>query len=791
MLLGYAFWGIASVMFNVRESKRLFSIVGAGDIPAKLLGYAAFGVLKGLTDINNLILVAVAPLLIAFLLQRRYCKQGYIQVADHGHGHAHSTHAAHGSLVLRVFKQFFTNRLIFYIALLSLVSYVVFALIDYSFLDVLKAAKDGSEISSFIVRFFIVSRLLATLVKLVFSSRMVTRIGLSNVLLITPLLLLIITFVLLFDNHGQKTQLYILGAMVVLADVLRSTIQEPVYFILFQPLKPHDRLRGHLVAKGYTLPFALLGVGLFLYLYLNHAPSGVPLSFIAQILAVFLALWIVSVFLIKKQYLRTLIATLQKGYFTGAELFLNDSSVTNVLLAKTESHNPVDVIHSLNLLERSGYSSIYTLLLKSLHNALPAVREYVLSRVVANNMTGALPAIEQQLLTETKGSTRQALITAKYFIAKPETGNGVKDLQAMPFAEQKAALLGLLYKNDEHINAGVLIHLAGLVKGSSDDRLLVLDIILENPGAGFTALLQTLLYDTNPAVYKKAIEAVGKVKDFSLIEPLLELAVQHRAYHALQRAILHFGDDVFAGDKWISETLPAPLVASVIKVAGKIKGSHSATFLNKLLAAKNRYADEVVEALWQRKESKTSEGSLLEEWVTQKLEQSSIKVNYLEQIIRYKNLHLLKEAIAEEIHRDVQLLLKAFAMLYDRQQVDRAIELMAMDKQYRMFNAIEVLELTIPAKYFTPLNMLVELVNDIDKNEVITNAANHAIPYSIIEEILQHNKANFSEWTRSVACYMLPRLRQTPDTTVLLSSNCAKEEQLYTETRHYVLSMLK
>lgn len=39
MLVGYAFWGMASMLFNVRESKRLFSIVGAGDIPAKMLGY--------------------------------------------------------------------------------------------------------------------------------------------------------------------------------------------------------------------------------------------------------------------------------------------------------------------------------------------------------------------------------------------------------------------------------------------------------------------------------------------------------------------------------------------------------------------------------------------------------------------------------------------------------------------------------------------------------------------------------------------------------------------------------
>ncbi len=41
MLINYAFWGMASMLFNVRESRRLFSLVGAGDIPAKMLGYAS------------------------------------------------------------------------------------------------------------------------------------------------------------------------------------------------------------------------------------------------------------------------------------------------------------------------------------------------------------------------------------------------------------------------------------------------------------------------------------------------------------------------------------------------------------------------------------------------------------------------------------------------------------------------------------------------------------------------------------------------------------------------------
>src|SRR5688500_5441323 len=38
MMTGYAYWGLVSLLFNVRESRRVFAIVGSGDIPAKLIG---------------------------------------------------------------------------------------------------------------------------------------------------------------------------------------------------------------------------------------------------------------------------------------------------------------------------------------------------------------------------------------------------------------------------------------------------------------------------------------------------------------------------------------------------------------------------------------------------------------------------------------------------------------------------------------------------------------------------------------------------------------------------------
>ncbi|MEJ7587956.1 MAG: hypothetical protein WKI04_10390 [Ferruginibacter sp.] len=39
LLNNLEFWGIASLLFDARQSKRLFGVISAGDIPAKFLGY--------------------------------------------------------------------------------------------------------------------------------------------------------------------------------------------------------------------------------------------------------------------------------------------------------------------------------------------------------------------------------------------------------------------------------------------------------------------------------------------------------------------------------------------------------------------------------------------------------------------------------------------------------------------------------------------------------------------------------------------------------------------------------
>src|SRR5215210_3577434 len=451
MLVGYAFWGMASMLFNVRESKRLFSIVGAGDIPAKMLGYFSVTALVPFIGVNNLLWVSMLSFFVAWFLLKKFQNEGLLAEEDpnsllHANEHNHDNIKKS----LGFLSKLTNNRLVLFIALLSLLSYIVFAFIDFTFLSDIKLKyHQGDEIATFIAVFFAAGRLLAIGIKILFSSRMISRIGLTNSLLVTPVLLLIIACFIIVSGDRFFSHLYVFGFMVLLTEILRSTLQEPVFFILFQPLKPHDRLRGHLVAKGYTMPFALLAVGTFLVFYLQNNQE-LPILSVAELLTGFLLVWILTIFIIKKEYLQTLIASLKKGYFTGAELFLDDSNVINILLKKTESKKPLEVIHSLNLLERSGYNDIYKLLFRSLQSPASEIKEYVLSRIIANNMTSALPLIKQQLSQTTDEFVRLKLIKTLFYLNREaEINEQIAAMNLLKKDHQKAAIEGLLNRKEE------------------------------------------------------------------------------------------------------------------------------------------------------------------------------------------------------------------------------------------------------------------------------------------------------------------------------------------------------
>ncbi len=784
MLVGDAFWGMVAMRFNVREGKRLAAIVGAGDLPAKMLGYLSVTALVPFIGVVNLLWVSIACFILAYVLLSAFNVAAVPETEEPAATHAHRPHPHKNE---SFWAYYFQNNLIGSIAVWALIGYTIFFVLDFTFLSEIKLETSGShEVATFLSVFFAAGRLLAILFKLIFSSKVIARFGLANSLLVAPVLLFLVNLFILASAEGLPTYMYVFGMMVLLAEVLRATLQDPVAFVLFQPLSPHSRLKGHTI-KGYTLPLALFLVGACLTYNLQQY-GGLTITGVSEVLFFLLLLWAGSVFLIRKAYLHTLVKTLQKGFFSGTSLFLNDAAVTELLVQKTASAKPQEVLEALNLLERSGYPAIHTLLMRHLKSDSREVKEYTLARIIENNMVGALPLIEHQLEHQPDPRLRPLLIRAQFYLQKGE--GSLQALQRLDPACKKEAMIGLL-NHPGAASKPALQELSAMAAGNTEEKLLALDIMAAAREGKYEHLVAALLQDAEPRVYTSAITVAGKVKYYPLFKTAAAVAVKTGAYPALQKALLAYGDLIYKAEYMGLEELPEPLLPILLKAAGKIKGTHTTLFLETALKRYPAHSDLVVEALCEKKAALSGETrKLLEAWVAQKLEQNQLKKNYCQQLFPDKAAALLQQAICSEINQDILRILKGLSLVYDQERIERVITLYKLGYRHKLSNAVEMLELLIPNRYFTSLDGLIEFMQDVARNQVEAPPGKRRTTGAIIREILLDNMAGCTSWTRSVACYLIPRLQDKSFPLQLLEKDAGKEDPLFRETRNYVVSML-
>src|SRR5450432_3146307 len=118
LLNNLEFWGIASLLFDARQSKRLFGVISAGDIPAKFIGYTlALFTVEYIGTINLLWISVICMLAsIPFLISIK--KSGKLLEVHHK-----KTHPAKHSVqqVSKIVKNFSGNALIRRLSILSIV----------------------------------------------------------------------------------------------------------------------------------------------------------------------------------------------------------------------------------------------------------------------------------------------------------------------------------------------------------------------------------------------------------------------------------------------------------------------------------------------------------------------------------------------------------------------------------------------------------------------------------------------------------------------------------------------
>ncbi len=760
MLTGYAFWGFASLLFNIRESKRVFSIIGSGDIPSKLIGYLAVPLILpivGTDNLVNLLWVCIVAFIIALLLVIKLFdnKPELNSIAkEHKDYKPEISYKKSPSFINVLFK----TDLILYISLLSIITYTVFSFIDFTFLSQVKEKfSDSKDLATFISIFFAGGRILALFFKLLFTSRIITKWGIIYSLLISPIVLFICCIAVFLFGDELITQLYLFGAMVLLTEVLRSTIQEPVFLIIFQPLKTHLRLKGHIIAKGQMLVPALIIVGATLLL-LSNSGIAITISLIVGIVVVNILLWALVIFFIQKAYLSALHESVKKGIFDGSEIFTDDPRTIQLLIDKADKGKNTEIIYALTILESINYQEILPLLESKLDNKEKEVKKYVIKRLhhLQYNTSGIIGKLRFLLTTETDPQIKNLVIDALMALDHlffSQYANKFVDLEP---ELKKIVIIHLLTNGEFNELLPAANELNNLITSeNAEDRIMSLDIIMGLKNMRFNKIIKRLLDDGNVSVRKKVIQSIIVLKIDELLPSIIQLLDQPSDKFFALKSLIEYGDCLFDPNRNLLSFNNNTLI-DFVKISGKIKGLHSTNFLLNKLDSSVIQKNFVLNALWEKKYYPIrNEEKKIETALTEIIQQVIYKTESFYTIGEFADAALLKRAVLSEVKTDLITILQTVSMLYDSKNINQIIEVFNFSANSKIHNAIEMLEFILPKKKFHQINQIIDFTLNPETN------GNHRKKtkelQTCLEEIVYSNFNCFSTWTRALSIYIAGR----------------------------------
>lgn len=793
MATGYAYWGLVSLMFNVRESKRVFSVASSGDVPAKLIGYLLPPLLMPFLGLANLLWISVIALgagLYFFTKMTR--KKSWDKIRSRSHVSRHQETVKQQKKGLISF--FFKTRLIFFISLLSLLSYNVYNLVDYTFLAQVKLRfEDLGSLATFVAVFFAMGRLIALALKLLLTSRVIERLGILSSLFITPVILFAACLIFFGLRLRADYAVYLFGLMALLTEVLRTSIHEPIFFILFQPLKENLRLKGHMISKGYMLSPSFLIVGLSLYL-MNRAGIPITIPLTIKILLLNLAVWGIIIFFLGRSYISTIRHSIKKGIFHGSDGFRYDPDTIAILLAKIREGTDMEVIYALNLLEKAGYPHLQQVLEAQLGGGpgdqpgagRKEIVKYSLDRLEATGKVN--PALIHPLL-KADGEIREKAFSVlcrhdPAFLEKVS-----RELDRFDPGIRKIIIISLLNQTEF-----TYLHLAGnaidglLRSSDAGERLLAISIIGEVKHVKFAHAMEALINDPDTAVKRSAITTACKRKAKRLLPAILRLLDRPADRYMVLKGLQQYGDDLFVDIQPIDGA--AAHTDDLIKLASRINGPRSIQFLLSVLQQDSGPTGKVLHALWSKgyEPANAGESQQLQRLLERYLQNGTNKITDFYSLPDGQDDELLRSAVSSEIKADLNKSLKACSIIYGKKEINRVLELLEMGHDEKLYNGMEMLDLVLPKKLATAINRLFDFVLDPSH---APKAVAVREGYIFFNKLFFGDPESYNPWTKAVCVYsswknnesgLYGRLNQISDPT---------EHYIIAETRDYVLNLVK
>jgi HEAT repeat protein len=580
MVLSYKeYWDLAGRLLDIRQSKRLFALIGTGEvlfiIPVGLVGQyvanlgspvllflSAFGVLG-----SSLALMA---------LRNRF-----------GHMLGRVRRSRRERLRQQAEERVKLWRYVVLVMTLSVVYVLGFALISQLYLDALKAAyplaSDLAAKSGFILLVLAVTGSLNLLLRLFGVDSIIEHFGVAGGLLILPILVLLSSGGLLatfFWNIGAVFTLIVLVRGIYF--VLKPSVDRPAGQILFQIFPESVRQRLLTIRDGVVEPIAAGAAGLLLYVFV---PRGLNSEIQAIFLFVVTILWLIVVMLVLREYAASVLRVLQQREISSFSELFQDRRNLERLKRSLGSIKPLEVMYALRVLDSLQEESLPNYFATLLQHPSAVVRGETLKLIEQYHSTALLAPVAAACEKDPDMQVRALAVRTMAALGADESYESLMRYMTGNRSEIRSnAIVGLLRGGDIQglINAG-----NALLKMAQSDELAeredAAEILGEVANQNFYRVLMDLLRDEANSVRNKALVAAGKVNHPKLWPMVINNLGASRTRSSAMVA-LHGADSRILTDFEMrfghSDTSPRVLTA-MARICGRINGEGVREFLIK------------------------------------------------------------------------------------------------------------------------------------------------------------------------------------------------------------------
>lgn len=788
LLSSLDFWGLASLLFDVRQSKRLFGIISAGDIPAKFVGYSAAVVIAPIVGTSNLLVVGAGMVLCSLFYWNRLRINGHLDLHIE-HSHEHKT--KNDSLLMLV-KNFFQNNLVLNLAILSFLIMSTFTIINFTFYSEVKShVHDDLMLATYIGSFLAFSRGIAIVMKLFFTNRITNALGIRGSLLITPvalILLFIPIFIFPTIGIGNNIVILVFGLLSITNDVLRSSIQTPVFLTVMQPLRVNVRLRAHNIVKGVMDPFAFFfcGVLLLAMLKIKHE---VDLMFLCYVLAGLLMLSVAWIFIVDKEYVKMLLEALKNRYFSGKDANLQDSKTLEFLADRIITSEATEAIVILNFVKDNSSSQAILIIQNALkHQSVEVVIEAV--KTIERLKVKTLVTELNQILKQSENH-RLLCETVKAVYAIDNASDLTSYINESNNELKAAAIVGML--RNEKSRAYAQEHVLQLANsGTRESKLLVLAIMQEAKDTSFANHLLSLLKDENEEIVLAAIKTAGYMHVTKVTIELLNKFIENSFENEVLEALTIQGSIALDA---IEEVLTKSNLSIIqqnklIAVIGRCNTNESKKILLILLQRLPLSRIVIINALYQSGyKSEAKNNKQFESYCNEYLFEAAKIVNVLDLIESDKQYVHLKQALNLELIAYRNVLLNLFSFMYPSEKINQVRSTFQLNKKDGVANALEIIDVTVikdlAQKFIAVYDTAVIHYKVLEVKKAFGNIS--FTLHDWFNEVLNPESIKYNSWTKSCAVYEIrgndltayrPLIKQ-----LLFSSN-----PMVKQTAEYVLS---